>query len=166
VAKSLAEETLAAIAQCQEWDCWILRLPGLFSEQRRSGALFQFMRAASEGRPLRILADRPTPWDVLHVEDAVEAIVRALRSDRRNPGVMNVAYGDPIDLVAMARQIAARSQWDVQVENPSGVQHPVFQMDIRKARDVLGWPPATLEARLARLWNVIAHERHAALKSA
>ncbi len=158
MAKCLAEDIVLAMAQYRGLDCWLLRLPGLFCETRHSGALYHFMRAAACGRPIVISAPEPTPWDVLHRDDAVEAILRALAATTRNPGPINIGYGSPVELVGVAEKISARGVRRVSVENPSGTQHPVFQMNIEKARGLLGWPPASLEARISSLWNTLACE--------
>ncbi len=156
MAKCLAEDIVLAAGQHKKLDCWLLRLPGLFCETRHSGALYHFMRAAACGRPIVISAPEPTPWDVLHRDDAVEAILRSLAATTRNPGPINIGYGSPVELVGMAERISAWGVRRVSVENPSGTQHPVFQMSIEKARSLLAWPPASLEDRLSGFWQALA----------
>lgn len=147
-AKALTDEIVLSLMRRENLDCWALRLPGLFSETRRAGAIYNFLLAAAEGHALVISAAEATPWDILHVDDAVEAIVRALISDERNPGPVNISYGEPVELVAMAEQIVALTGTRASVQNVGGVRHPVFQMNIEKARLLLDWPPITLQARL------------------
>ena len=158
-AKVLAEDALFAVARKNHLDCWALRLPGLFCETRQSGALSRFMRAAAEGHPLLVSAPQPTPWDVLHLADAIEGIVRALMTEERNPGAVNLGYGSPVELVTMAEQIAARAGTRVRVDNIDGVRHPTFQMDIRKARSLLNWPPTTLQERLESMWEALKYKQ-------
>ena len=136
-------------------DSWWLRLPGLFSAERKSGALYHFTRAALEQRPIVISAAEPTLWDVLHVDDAVEAIVRALASPARLKGPLNVSYGEVVDLESMARLIS-RLTTGVEVINQTGVVHPAFQLDIRLVRELLDWPPCTLDVRIAELVRDLA----------
>lgn len=155
--KACAEDVVFAFSENMQLDSWVLRLPGLFSETRQNGALFNFMRAAVKGHPIVITSTRPIPWDVLHVSDAVEAIARALQANIRNPGAINIGYGSPVELNAMAKQIAACAGSPLPVHNTGGVKHPVFQMDIRKARHLLDWPPTTLQARLNNMWKALAH---------
>lgn len=155
-AKAMAEDVIFTIARRHNLDCWLMRLPGLFSETRRTGAIHNFLLAAVEGRPLVISAAQPTPWDILHVDDAVEALVRALISAERNPGPVNISYGEPVELVAVAEQIAALACRGVSVQNIGGVRHPVFQMSTEKARLLLGWPLITLQARLESMWKALA----------
>ena len=106
-AKCFAEDLVASHAGESAVDVWMLRLPGLFSEQRTDGALYHFARAAIERRPLRISAASPVPWEVLHVADAAAAIDHALTSDARGAGAVNVGYGMPMSLNTIAEYIAA-----------------------------------------------------------
>ncbi|HEX8360767.1 MAG TPA: NAD(P)-dependent oxidoreductase [Longimicrobium sp.] len=145
--KMLAEDVLLA---GDGLDRWILRLPGLFSEERREGALYRFIRAARDGEPLAITAPDPLPWDVLHVGDAVDAILLALAAEARDPGPVNVGHGEPVELAAVARWIAERAGTgsEVRLEGPA---HPVFAMDITRARTLMGWSPPPLRERLESL---------------
>ncbi len=158
VAKGLTEEIVTARKQQDNLDCWVLRMPGLFSETRQSGALYNFVQAAVREQPLLISASQPTPWDVLHVTDAAEAIVRVLRSDSHGPGAINVSYGEPVELETIARLIIEITKSRAEVQNPSDIRHPVFQMDISRARQLLNWPPCTLRQRLEQFWGNIASE--------
>ena len=155
LAKVLSEDVMLTWAGT---DRWVLRLPGLFSGDRRSGGLFHFMRAAAAGEAVRVTADRPMVWDVLSVDDAVEAIWRALVSDARDPGPVNVSYGEVVDVMSVARWIAAHAGRGSAVENVHRIEHPSFQMNIERAKRLLGWPPATLHQRLAELFRSYAFE--------
>jgi len=147
--KSLADEIF--LASDDALDVWVLRLPGLFAPWRKGGALFHFAKAARNGDLLRVTATDPIAWDVLDVRDAVEAITRALAAKTRRPGAVNISYGEPVEIVAMARRLAAMGARGSDVLPPPGVTHPVFQLDIARARALLDWPSATLDARLADL---------------
>lgn len=147
--KSLADDVF--LHHREPLDLWLLRLPGLFSPSRKGGALYHFARAASAGEPLHVTAKEPIAWDILDVRDAVEAICRALQSDICAPGPLNISYGEPVEIVSMARRIAALGGKGSTVNAPEGVTHPVFQLDIRRARSALGWPPVSLDERLREL---------------
>lgn len=147
--KSLADDVF--LASPDALDLWILRLPGLFAPSRKGGALYHFARAARRGEPLHVTATDPIAWDILDVRDAVTAIARALTSPVRRPGAVNVSYGEPVEIVAMAQRIAALGGRGSETLPPPGVVHPVFQLDITRARRLLDWPPTTLDARLREL---------------
>lgn len=139
-------------------DLWLLRLPGLFAPSRQWGALFHFIRAGLEGRPIRLTAAEPTLWDILHVDDAAEGIVRALDCPSPFRGAMNVSYGEVVELAAIARRISALTR-QVEVINETGVVHPPFQLDITEARERLAWPPRSLQERLEELVHTFEDKR-------
>lgn len=147
--KALADDVF--LAQAGELDLWILRPPGLFAPWRKGGALHHFARAAVRGEPLRVTSSEPLAWDVLDVRDAAEAIVRALGSARRGPVEINLSYGEPIELVAVARRVAAMAGKGSEVLPTEGITHPVFQQDVTRAAELLAWPPASLHDRLTEL---------------
>ena len=131
-------------------DYWLLRLPGLFSARRQSGALYHFVRAALDGQPIKLSAPQPTLWDILHVDDAADAIVRALACPEPFQGAMNVSHGEVVELEQVARRIAELTT-QVEVINETRVVHPPFQLDIGLAKARLGWPPCALDQRLSEL---------------
>jgi nucleoside-diphosphate-sugar epimerase len=137
-------------------DAWILRLPGLFSEERKTGALFHFCRAARTGQPLRVSTPVPTAWNVLHVADAADAITRAVEAPSRAGGAINIAYSGPVDLVRVARMIAELARTEVDVETAPGVEHPPFHLVTRKAATLLAWGPPALIQRLEELYAAYA----------
>lgn len=150
LAKRVAEDVLLS---APELDAWVLRLPGLFSEQRRNGALFHFCRAARAGEPLRVQATSPTAWNILHVEDAADVLVRAVTAPGRAPGALNISYDEPIDLVSVATTIADIAGTGALVQNTTGVEHPRFRLVATKAMRAIGWQPPTLRDRLAQLYE-------------
>jgi nucleoside-diphosphate-sugar epimerase len=146
VGKVLAEDALS----CLE-DVWLLRVGGLYSNERQEGGLYHFLRAAKEGRKIQITATNPVVWEVLHVDDAAEAIVRAL--EIRGGGPVNVSTGEPIDLVGIAKRIGAR--YGAEVEDVARVVHPVFRADTSKLERCFGWAPASLDERLDQWWHAL-----------
>ena len=145
-AKCLAEDVCMAHAQATATNVTMLRFPGLFSEARSAGALFQFVRAALEGGPIRISAAVPTAWEILHVRDAAAAIVGVLAAQAASSGAVNVGYGTPMSLPSVALDLAAR--FGVEVESTLDVDHPEFCLDIARLRSMIPWPPASLKDRI------------------
>jgi len=155
LAKCLTEDVLLGSTLS---DRWLLRMGGLFSETRRSGGLFNFVRAAQAGETLRVTSSSPPiPWEILHVDDAVEAVLRSMSASARDPGPVNVGYGEPVQIVQIAERIARRSRRGSTV-TLEGPEPPVFHADIAKARRLFDWPPATLDDRLDRLWQSIEED--------
>ena len=103
-------------------------------------------------------ATEPTLWDILHVEDAAEAITRALDCPQPFQGAMNVSYGEVVELEAIAHRIARLTR-GVDVINETRVKHPPFQLDIARARSRFTWPPCSLDQRLEELVRTLEAER-------
>lgn len=133
-------------------DLWCLRFPGLFSANRRGGALYHFMQAARTGRPLHITAPEPTAWDVLDVQDAAEAIRLALRAESRQAGPLNVSYGEAVELRGLARMVIEIAESVSPIVVQPDIRHPAFQMSITKAAALLEWSPPALRSRLHDLY--------------
>jgi UDP-glucose 4-epimerase len=148
LAKLVAEDVLLADPNV---DAWVLRLPGLFSERRTSGALFHFCRAARRGEAVHVTTPTPTPWNVLHVDDAADAIVRALAAPGRARRAINISYDEPVELGAVARLIAEHAGKGSTVE--VAVVHPPFHLVTTLAREHLGWDPPALRERLVKLYE-------------
>jgi NDP-hexose 4-ketoreductase len=149
LAKLLAEDVLLVD---ETLDVWCLRLPGLFAASRESGALFHFCRAARTGDAIRVTTPTPTPWNVLHVEDAADALVAALEAPGRRGGAINVAHDEAIELVDVARRIAVLGGGRSCVEQLADVAHPPFRLATHKAATLLGWTPPSLDQRLRELY--------------
>lgn len=161
LAKRAAEEAL--LAPGPAGNRWVLRLPGLFSEGRRGGALFHFARAAAAGAPLRVDARAAVPWDVLHAHDAVTAIARALRAPAVDPGPVNCGYGSTVEVRRMAAWMAEAGGRGSAVAVEGDAPALPFAMDVARARALLGgWPPVPLQERLRAYLSATAAEREAA----
>lgn len=157
-AKAITDELVRTWAATGGFDAWTLRFGGLFSEDRLGGALRAFTLAALRGSPAVVSAEHPTPWDVLHVDDAAEAVVRVLDARERGPIAVNIAYGESVDLVSLAERIVRRAESDSEVRVEGPAHHPAFAMDISRARMLLGWPPHTLDERLDTFRDALARE--------
>lgn len=153
LAKRVAEDVLLADPVL---DRWVLRFPGLFSEERRNGALYHFCRAARAGVALQVHATEPTSWNVLHVADAAEAIALAVSAPEHAGGAINISYDEPVELVSVARLIADYAGTGAVVENPSGIEHPPFRLVAMKAKEKLAWSPPSLRDRITRLYEAYA----------
>lgn len=151
LAKRLAEDVILA---SHGVDRWVLRMGGLFAEHRPSGALHHFARAAVRGESLRVDASRSLPWEILHVDDAVDAVMRSLEASEQDVGAVNISYGDQIELTEIARWIATRGGRGSDVVVNGKNAHPPFLAAIEKARGVLGWRPGSL---FDRLGNFVEH---------
>jgi UDP-glucose 4-epimerase len=148
LAKLVAEDILLAEPHV---DAWVLRLPGLFSGERTTGALYHFCKAARAGEPLRVTVPTPTPWNILHVADAADAILRALQAPGTAREPINISYGEPVDLVSVARLLATHARTGSVVE--ATIEHPPLHLVTTRAARLLGWQPPSLRERLLELYE-------------
>jgi nucleoside-diphosphate-sugar epimerase len=156
LAKTLAEDVVLAGSRLT--DRWVLRLPGVFSVGRRSGALHHFASAAATGATATVTATSPTPWDVLHLDDAVCAILGALASNAVDPGPVNCGYGEAVELRAMAERLHTLAGRAPNVRMVGVERHPPFQLDVTRMIDLIGPLPATLDQRLLELLAAVDAE--------
>ena len=122
----------------------ILRLPGLFGPPRRSGVLFNAARAFTRGQPFRLLEPAPR-WSALHVDDAAEVMIRALRLRSANY-VMNVGYPGRMAIADAVAQLARMfgRVWPA----PAPVW---FELDLSRLHRLLGPVGSSFSVRLRQL---------------
>jgi nucleoside-diphosphate-sugar epimerase len=134
----------------------VLRFPGVYGGTRRSGSVCAMARAAVRDGRIRVVAEFPLPFDVLHVEDVVGGILAAL--DRQAPGwrCFNLGCGEPCSLTLLAQAIADLVP-GCTVEPPRISQPPVL-LSTDGARAALRWSAAPRRERLMQLIDDVRAE--------
>ena len=113
-----------------------------------------FIRACLEGRRPVIYGDGLQTRDFTYVEDVVSANLRCMDAPDEAVGtVCNVAYGERIEVLELARRIAALAGGGAEPEflpaRPGDIRDS--QADATLAREILGWRPSwTFEAGLEK----------------
>jgi UDP-glucose 4-epimerase len=139
-------ERMLAMAAGQGLNITVLRFPGLYSETRHGGAVYQLCKSGVEQRHIEINAQFPLPLDVIHVADVAEAWVKAVKYGGDGFNIFNIATGEPCSLNLLADSIAGLVPGCRVSHAP--VPQPVVQMEATRARRILGWQAAPPEARL------------------
>lgn len=110
--------------------------------QRPDMAIRRLCEAATGGPRFLLRGDGSQVRDFTHVDDAVEAVVRAMTARRPDP-VLNIGGGEEASLAEVIRQLGRMSGAPVPVE-----RHGVQAGDVRrtagdttKARTSIGWTP-------------------------
>jgi nucleoside-diphosphate-sugar epimerase len=124
--------------------------------QRPDLAIHKFARLLLRGEALPIYGDGSTSRDYTYVGDIVQGIVQSLARAEAHPGeyeVINLGHATPVrldDLVTtLADALGVTPRLDFQPMQPGDVAHTYA--DVRKARRLLGYRPATpLREGLAR----------------
>ncbi|WP_457208398.1 UDP-glucuronic acid decarboxylase family protein [Nocardioides sp. P5_C9_2] len=153
-AKRFAESLTTAFRTTHGVDTAIVRLFNTFGPRLRvddGRAVPTFIRQALRGEPLTVTGDGSQTRSLCYVDDAVEGLLRLVRSG--HPGPMNL--GNPremsvLDLALLVRDLAGSTSEIAFVPRP--VDDPtVRRPDIALAGRELGWRPVVpLEEALMR----------------
>jgi UDP-glucuronate 4-epimerase len=135
----------------------VLRIPGLFHPERRTGVVYKFCQQAITARHIRVEAQFPLPIDVLHVDDAVTGVIAACESKTKaGYHVYNLSTSEPCSLNRLADQISTLVP-GCNVTH-ARVPQPLICLDASKARRDLRWRAMGPTARLKEMLQAI-HER-------
>jgi UDP-glucose 4-epimerase len=119
--------------------------PGQAADSPYSGVISRFVAQARSGGPITVFGDGEQTRDFVHVDDVVEALLRAeIAADATGP-VANIATGLPTSVNELAATIARQFQ-----PTPAIVRQEARQGDIRRsvgdpslAARLLGWEART-----------------------
>ena len=121
--------------------------PRQLIKHNRQGFIGWFIRLAVEGRPICLYGDGSQLRDLVHVDDVVDAFLRAGANETCNGEVFNVGGSEPISLRALASKligIAGQGRLDC-VPWPAekkAIDIGSFYADSSKLRAATGWTPA------------------------
>lgn len=122
--------------------------PRQLLKHNRQGFIGWFIRLAIQDREIEIYGDGTQVRDLVFVDDAVDAFLRAGASDACNGRVFNVGGLEPVahrDLVALLVRIAGTGRYRF-VEWPpekKAIDIGSFHADSTRIARVLGWRPST-----------------------
>lgn len=126
----------------------VLRLANPFGERQRptasQGAVAVFLHKALHGETIHIWGDGSVTRDYVYIRDAVQAFTRAL-AYRGGERIFNIGAGQGISLNRILAEIERLLGRPVaRVYDPGrSFDVPVNVLDISRAREHLGWEPAT-----------------------
>jgi UDP-glucose 4-epimerase len=132
----------------------ILRFSDVYGPRDDSSTIAGWLEDAQEGRDLTA-PEKECVGDFVWIDDAIEAIIRAARSDAHLPPI-NVASGTGTRLVDVARRIARLSANEPRVRtfSPSPSEPRRFVAEVERLRRILGIEPPL--DPLCRLEELIA----------
>ncbi len=130
-----------------------LRFPGLYSEERETGAVYRFCRSALKEGRIAIDIGFPLPFDILHIDDALGAIQKAVLYDPQEWECLNIATGEPCSLSILADHVA-RLVPGCRVKHPD-VGQPAICLDPSRARECLSWTAVPRETRLRAMLDFL-----------
>ncbi|MGE5594438.1 MAG: NAD-dependent epimerase/dehydratase family protein [Hyphomicrobiales bacterium] len=134
---------VAGEAYCRTWhhatplDAYVLRFANVYGPGDSGRVIPLWTAAALAGEPLRLFGGGQV-LDFVHVDIAVEALLRA--GDAENRGPVNVGTGVGTGLPALAERILELTgrRSELVVEPPRGPEVVRFVADVRRMQAVLG----------------------------
>jgi UDP-glucose 4-epimerase len=130
-----------------------LRLTNVYGPRQlirhnRQGFIGWFIRLALEGREIEIFGDGSQVRDLVYVEDAVDAFLRAGASDACNGQVFNIGGSEPIshrDLVSLLIEAAGGGtvRYVPWPPEKKAIDIGDFYADSSKFARTTGWAPTT-----------------------
>jgi nucleoside-diphosphate-sugar epimerase len=131
----------------------VLRFAGIFSTDRKNGAVYGMCRSAITDNLIVVRSEVAIPFAVIAMSDVVAGILKAIDFEGRALEIFNLADPDPCSLEILAERIAALVS-NCRVEK-NCVPQPPFRMRADRAASLLGWCTASLELRLNQILSSI-----------
>jgi len=121
--------------------------PRQLIRHNRQGFIGWFVRQATRGEEIQIFGDGLQKRDFNHVDDVVDAFLRAGAMDAADGQVFNLGDESPIslcDLVKLLVEVAGRGSYRLVPFPPERKRIDIgdFYADTSKIRQTLGWKPA------------------------
>jgi UDP-glucose 4-epimerase len=118
------------------------------------GVIAHWLAAAAKGEPLRIFGSPETTRDFIYIDDVCDAFQRVISSESP-PFILNIGSGSPTKLAEVAEIIADIVDGIEIVHEPDrGFDVSRSWLDIRRAKEALGWEPSVeLREGITRTWE-------------
>jgi len=121
------------------------------------GVVGYWLAAILAAAPVTIFGDGSAVRDYVYVDDTAAAVAATV--ERRPTGVINIGSGVGTSLAELLNVVTATvapQPVDVRREPPRGVDPAAAWLDVRRARDVLGWSATTtLSEGIAATWAAV-----------
>jgi UDP-glucose 4-epimerase len=130
----------------------VMRLPGLFGEGRKSGAVHNFISQAILNQEINIELRGNVIWAVLHVDDAAEVLVKAvehLSGMKDNYEIFNVGYQETIEIKEIAEKIVEMTGSKSPITISGEGKSVPFAYNTQKIERELNYRPKPLKERIA-----------------
>ncbi len=149
-------EQLLKVGAKQNLAVTCLRFPGIYGEERKGGMVYNLCEAAVKRKEIKVEFPMPLPLDVLHIEDVIEAVKKAVLHGGSGWTCLNISTGEPCNIILLAQRIASLVRGCKVID--ASVDQPVIQLDNSRAKAVLGWTPQSMNKRLLNMLESVANE--------
>ena len=159
--KIASEAFIYSYAKCYGLRYLVFRFSNVYGRfdndlQRMERVIPLFIHQLGRGEPITVYGGDEKVLDFTYIDDCIDGIacgVERLASGRVENETINLAYGQGNTLVRAAELIASELGVTPQITKERSLVGEVtrYVADIRKARELLGWEPATpLDAGIPR----------------
>jgi UDP-glucose 4-epimerase len=131
----------------------MLRLTNIYGERgqmrhSRYGVANWFIRQAIDGEEIKVFGTGEIKRDFLYIDDCIDAMLMCALCEDAYGEIFNVATGDALDFVTLAKtlvEVAQTGSWKLAPFSPErAAQEPGdFYADIGKIERIVGWKPKT-----------------------
>ncbi|MCC7138522.1 MAG: SDR family oxidoreductase [Planctomycetes bacterium] len=157
--KAAGESYLSAFQAAYGLEAVSLRYFNVYGPRQSAKSLYaaavpRFVEAALAGLPATVYGDGLQTRDFTYVGDVVDALLRAATAPRAVEGPMNVGGGRRISILDLIRAVGAAAGCSVPPRHePARVGDVRDSLaDVARARERLGWEPATpIDRGIARV---------------
>jgi UDP-glucose 4-epimerase len=113
--------------------------------RRGQGLIPALLKRHAAGQPITIFGDGSATRDYIYIDDLVEATIRAATLPGPQQQVLNIGTGIHRSVLEVVRTIERITGVEFKIEYAPQREADVdsIALDIRRARDVLGWSPST-----------------------
>jgi nucleoside-diphosphate-sugar epimerase len=151
--KIASEAFIYSYARCYGLRYLVFRFSNVYGRydsdlQRMERVLPLFMHQMSRGEPITVFGGEDKVLDFTYIDDCIDGIARGI--ERLAGGsvaneTINLAYGQGNTLIRAAELIATELGVEPQINHAASLLGEVthYVADIRKARELLDWQPAT-----------------------
>ena len=143
--KLLGEEYVLKEFRGAAFSLRLFNVYGRGQSSEYAGVITKFVENLVRGEPPVIFGDGEQTRDFVYVVDVVKAFIQALSSDLRGTYVFNIGTGKPISVKELAEMLIKLAGLEVEPiyadPRPGDIRHSYA--DISRAREILGWSPAT-----------------------
>jgi nucleoside-diphosphate-sugar epimerase len=151
--KIASEAFIYSYARCYGLRYLVFRFSNVYGRydsdlQRMERVLPLFMHQMSRGEPITVFGGEEKVLDFTYIDDCIDGIARGI--ERLAGGAVanetiNLAYGQGNTLIRAAELIAAELGVEPRINHAASLLGEVthYVADIRKARELLDWQPAT-----------------------
>lgn len=148
ISKLIIEKYLYLYYKLYGLDYVILRISNAYGERQdprsAQGAIAVFLGNIIKGQPIQIWGDGSVVRDYIHVHDIADACVNAIETRENKHHVFNIGSGKGLSLNQIIAYLKeeVKDRFDVDYQEGRKIDVPVNILDIRLARNILGWEPA------------------------